>query len=55
MHVTDRLVQKYKTQNPVREHQRVFLPDWVLAVAEVLEEQQREINKLRAAIEKGSA
>ena len=43
MSVTDRLVAKYKGQNPARAHQRVLLPDWVLAVAEVLEEQEKTI------------
>ena len=46
----ERIKRKFLDQNPVRQEQFAVPPDWVVAVAAVMDEQEREIAKLKTRI-----
>lgn len=50
MALIDRIRDKYLQQNPTRDPQFTVAPDWLIAGAEVLDEELRAIRKDIAAI-----
>lgn len=49
MPAIDRIKSKYLDQNPTRQEQFAVPPDWVIAVAAVLDELQEQIRRLETA------
>lgn len=46
----ERIKRKFLDQNPTRQEQFAVPPEWVVAVAAVMDEQERQITKLKAKI-----
>lgn len=43
----ERIKRKFLDQNPIRQEQFAVPPDWIAAVAAVMDEQEREIARLK--------